>query len=131
MQKQLTPAQKVFLKNASEMVDKMITANGFTVEKFSSMMGLSRSQLYRKIKAATGSSVSLFIRSRRLNYALRLLESGEFLITSIAKKSGFSSESYFRACFKHAFGTSPGKYVRSGKIHDVLNDLPKIEDSKR
>jgi len=110
-QKRLIPSQKAFLKRAAQIVDARITDPGFTVEEFSILMGLSRSQLFRRIKSATGASVCVFIRGRRLNYAVRLLEEGELPIARVANKAGFSSETYFRKCFKEKFGKTPSEYV--------------------
>ncbi len=113
LQQQLIPYQKVFLKKAEQVVDSRITDSGFTVEEFSQMMGLSRSQLFRKLKETTNRSVSVFIRDRRLKYATQLLKEGELHIAQIAVKAGFSSETYFRKCFKETFGVTPGEYARN------------------
>jgi len=110
-QKHLTPSQKAFLKRAAQIVDVRITDQDFTVEEFSILMGLSRSQLFRRIKSTTGASVSVFIRGRRLMYAKSLLEEGELPIARVASKSGFSSENYFRKCFKEAYSMTPTEYT--------------------
>ncbi|MBC8184069.1 helix-turn-helix transcriptional regulator [candidate division KSB1 bacterium] len=110
-QKNLTPHQKAFLKKAARIVDARITDPGFTVEEFSRLMELSRSQLFRKLKTATGASVSVFIRGRRLKYALSLLEKGELPIARVASKVGFSGDTYFRKCFKEAYSMTPTEYI--------------------
>jgi len=110
-QKRLIPSQKAFLKRAAQIVDARITDPGFTVEEFSILMGLSRSQLFRRIKSATGASVCVFIRGRRLNYAVSLLEEGELPIVKVAIKAGFSGETYFRKCFKEAYSMTPTEYI--------------------
>lgn len=116
-----SPLQKAFLKRAVEVVDARISDQEFTVEMFSRFMKLSRSQLFRRIKAATNASVSVFIRQRRLEYAVRLLKAGELPVARVAVKVGFSGETYFRKCFKEAYGVTPGEYMRTGRINDFLN----------
>ena len=119
-----TPRQRVFLKNAAQVVDSRVTDPGFTVEEFSRLMRLSRSQLFRRIKAAAGVSVSVFIRGRRLKLAAQLLEEGELTITQVAARAGFGSVSYFRACFKAAYRMTPGEYARIVNTEEVKLSLP-------
>lgn len=75
-------------------------------------MGLSRSQLYRKIKSITEYSPNEFIRILRLKYAAQMIISGT-PISEIAYKSGFSSASYFTKCFKEFYKVSPTEFIKS------------------
>ena len=72
-------------------------------------MGLSRVQLYRKVKALTGSSPVELIRITRLKQAERLLKSKGKTIAEISYEVGFSSPSYFSKCYKEYFGLLPGE----------------------
>jgi AraC-like DNA-binding protein len=82
------------------------------VEEIASEMNLSRVQLYRKVKALTGSSPVELMRKARLSKAYRLLLSGDKNISEVAYEVGFSAPSYFTKCFKDEFGVLPGD-VRS------------------
>ena len=72
-----------------------------------SRLNLSRSQLYRKIKALTGQTVNEFIRKIRLERAKLILEKGNANISETCYKVGFASPSYFSKCFKAHFGILP------------------------
>ena len=73
-------------------------------------MGLSRSQLYRKIKALIGKSINDFIQDYRMTEAEKLLEMSDLNISEIAYDLGFTSPEYFSTVFKHKHGISPSKY---------------------
>ncbi|MEO0896438.1 MAG: ATP-binding protein [Bacteroidota bacterium] len=74
-------------------------------------LGLSRSNLYRKIKALTGKSIAHFIRGVRLDYAKELLRSKEGIqIAEVAYVSGFNDPAYFNRVFKEEIGVSPGEW---------------------
>ena len=72
-------------------------------------MGISRAQLYRKIKTMTGISPNDIIREARLKRADRLLETTDKSISEIAYEVGFSSPSYFTKCYREFFGRTPNK----------------------
>jgi AraC-like DNA-binding protein len=72
---------------------------------------MSRTQLYRKLKAITGLSANEFIRSIRLKRAAQLLEQGRYSVAEVTYEVGFSDLSYFRECFKKMFGVNPSEYT--------------------
>lgn len=80
----------------------------FSVERLGEAVGLSRVQLYRKVKALTGQTPVELLRKARLEKARRLVEKTERSISEIAYEVGFTSPSYFNKCFKDEFGVSPG-----------------------
>ena len=80
-----------------------------SVETISKEMGISRAQLYRKIKTMTGISPNDIIREARLKRADRLLETTDKSISEIAYEVGFSSPSYFTKCYREFFGRTPNK----------------------
>ena len=69
--------------------------------------GMSRSQLFRKMKALTGAAPSDYIRSYRLNKAKSLLENSDFNVAEAAFEVGFKDPSYFSKIFQEAFGVAP------------------------
>jgi AraC-like DNA-binding protein len=82
----------------------------FSIEDLGEALYLSRSQLHRKIKALTGKSTTLFIRSIRLQKARVLLESTDLSISEIAYRVGFKSPTYFSQIFKKEVGSSPVQF---------------------
>ena len=72
--------------------------------------GLSRTQLYRKVKALMGQSVSDYIQEVRLEKAKHLLSDGNMTIAEIAYEVGYTSPSYFSTAFKAKFDISPSEY---------------------
>ena len=72
-------------------------------------MGLSRVQMYRKVKQLTGQSPVEIIRVTRLKKAERLLKTTKMTVSEISYDVGFSSPSYFSKCFKDYFGCQPGE----------------------
>jgi DNA-binding response OmpR family regulator/signal transduction histidine kinase/ligand-binding sensor domain-containing protein len=103
-----------FLKKAYEIVEKYIASADFDVQQFSSELGMSRAQLYRKIDAISGQSVNEFIRIVRLKKAAELLLSTDLQVSEIAEKVGFNSFAYFSKSFKDFFGVSPLNYKQAG-----------------
>jgi AraC-like DNA-binding protein len=79
----------------------------------SRVSGLSCSHLCRRFKEETGLTPTEFIRKHRLAEARELLLEGQMDSSAVANVLGFSSQSYFIACFKKEFGITPGKYCRS------------------
>lgn len=71
-------------------------------------MNLSRVQLYRKVKAVTGSTPIELLRTARLNRAYQMLMTTDRSVSEIAYQVGFSAPSYFTKCFKEEYGMLPG-----------------------
>jgi AraC-like DNA-binding protein len=71
-------------------------------------MFLSESQLFRKIKALTGQSIALHIRSIRLQNARTMLQNSDSSVAEIAYLTGFNDPSYFTRVFSKEFGVVPG-----------------------
>ena len=82
----------------------------FNVEIFAREVGLSRTQLHRKLKALTGRSASLVIRRQRLRRAAELLASRYGSVTEVAFAVGFKSLSHFSRNFRDEFGVAPSEY---------------------
>ena len=104
----LEDRDKQFLKQLHSIIQKNLSDSEFGVEDISKQIGLSRVQLYRKVKAMTGSSVVDLLRKARLAKAKRLLESRSMSVSEVAYDVGFSAPSYFTKCFKDEFGMLPG-----------------------
>ena len=83
------------------------------VDTLAGLMGLGRSQFYRKIKALTGQSPVELLRGMRLRHARNLLTTTELTISEIAYDSGFSVPAYFTKCFRDAYGQTPSELRES------------------
>lgn len=104
----LEDRDKQFLKQLQAIIQKNLSDSEFGVEDMGQQIGLSRVQLYRKVKAMTGSSVVDLLRKARLAKARRLLETRSMSVSEVAYEVGFSAPSYFTKCFKDEYGMLPG-----------------------
>lgn len=97
-----------FIQSVVGYVQENIESPSLNVEKLSSHLCLSRSQVYRKIKSLTGLSPIEFIRRVRLERSRSLLQNDKNLnVSEVAHKVGFLSASYFTVCYKKQFGELP------------------------
>lgn len=104
----LDDRDKAFVKQLHDIIKSHMGNSDFGVEDIGAEIGLSRVQLYRKVKAITGSSVVDLLRKARLAKGRRLLEANSMNISEVAYEVGFSSPSYFTKCFKDEYGMLPG-----------------------
>lgn len=98
-----------FLLKLHSAIDKHIEDPDFGVAQLCRVVGISRAQLFRKVKALTGKSTSLFIRTYRLHRAKELLQNEDFNISEVAFQVGFKDLSYFSRSFNQEFGKSPSE----------------------
>ena len=98
---------KDFVEKFKALIDAKMGDSGLNVEDLGKDMGLSRVQLYRKIKSLTNYSPNELLRIARLKKAASLLASSDMTVSEIGYEVGFSSPSYFTKCYKEQFGESP------------------------
>ncbi len=99
--------EDIFAEHFRDVIDKNLSNNDCNMDFLASEIGLSRTQLYRKIKAITGKSPNDILREARLQRADHLLKTTHKSTSEIAYEVGFSSPSYFSKCYKEAFGHTP------------------------
>ena len=104
---QITEIDREFLDKAIALIEGSLSDDGFGVDELAREIGMSRSVLYRKIRALTGMSIVEFLRHIRLDNAERLLKSGKYNVSEVMYMVGFSSLSYFSRAFKKEFGRLP------------------------
>jgi AraC-like DNA-binding protein len=75
-------------------------------------LNMGKTKLTAVMKEATGMSPGEYIEDVRLRHAAQMLESGNYTVTEVADKLGFSSASYFSVRFKEKFGVPPGRYPK-------------------
>ena len=108
-----TSLDKQFLNDAIECINENIKDTEFDLEKFSVLMGHSKSTLNEKLKMLTGFTPTAFIREIRLTSSYKLLnEEKEIRIDELASAVGFSDPKYFSTCFKKKYGISPTKILK-------------------
>lgn len=108
----LNPTEEKFLNHLMDFIEKTWNKTNFKVDDFGKDLGLSKSQLYRKLKSLTGKSPNTFIKEYRLDKAITLLNKNENNISEIAFETGFNSPSYFSKCFLETYGILPSNYLK-------------------
>ena len=104
--------EEVFLKKAIEVVEKQMGNPEFNVTLFYKEMGMSQSNLFRKLKAVTNLSPTEFIRTIKLKRAASLIQQKSGTIEEVAFQAGFNDMSYFYRCFKKQFRITPAEYQK-------------------
>jgi DNA-binding response OmpR family regulator len=105
--------QKVFLERVTAIIEKHLSEEEFSVETFAAEIGMSRSQLHRKLKALTNKGPNELIRSFRLQRAAELIRQDAGSLAEIAYQVGFGSQAYFTRSFGEEFGVSPSEYRKT------------------
>jgi len=108
----LSPEEERFLHALMDFLDHSYIRADLKIEHFSSNLGLSKAQLYRKVKALTGKSLNTFVKDYRLEKALHLLLKKRGNISEVAFDTGFNSPAYFSKCFSQAYHILPSQLVR-------------------
>ncbi len=112
LKKPVLSTDEKFLQKALSIVEENLENEKFSVDDLAEGVGMSRSQLHRKIHALTGKPATHFIRTIRLQHAAEFIRANAGNITEIAYKVGFSSQSYFTKCFAEQFSCSPSEYKK-------------------
>lgn len=99
-----------FIINLREYILQNIDSTNLNGDSIGKHFGVSRANLYRKLKALTNQSISEFVRSVRLKKAMELIQDGKLNVSEIAYSAGFSSLSNFSRSFKKAYGKTPSDF---------------------
>lgn len=111
----LNAADKSFLAKATRLVEEHMSDAGVNVEWLAGQLFMSRTQLYRKIKAVTNQSVHEFVTGIRLSKAAEMLLQGQLSVSEIAYMVGYADATSFTRIFQKQYGTTPKKYSQSAK----------------
>lgn len=98
-----------FIKKLTKILEVNLEKDQFGVKELTKEVGLSRTQLYRKLHFLTGKSTSQFIREYRLQRAKEMLQNNVATASEIAYRVGFGSHTYFNTCFHDYYGYPPGE----------------------
>ena len=112
-QKRLLDLEKEFLSEFHKIVFDNMQQGIKTVEVVSEKIGMSRSSLYRKIKAITGQNINEYIRNIKIEHAAYLIKKEKFTISQAAYEVGFGDAKYFRKIFKEKYGKPPSAFKPS------------------
>lgn len=101
-----------FINNLQEFINKHLSDPELSIEMLSGELGLSRAQLFRKVKAKLGVSPVDLIRQIRMQKAQQMFRRTDLSVSEVAYSVGFSSSSYFSKCYKDYFGVAPKQQLR-------------------
>ena len=125
---ELTSIDEHFLTRVKNAIEANIGNEQFSVDQLGREVGMSRSQIHRKLRALTNQSASQFIRSFRLARAKSKIEQDAGTNYEIANSVGFASTSYFSRCFLQHFGCTPTELKSGTHITDATQaDYPLIK----
>lgn len=106
----ISKPDRKFISEFSALVESNLSNEDFNVESICKSMGISRVQLYRKVKGLMDINVNDYILNTRLKKAKYLLKHEDCTIGEIASKTGFSSSAYFSSVFKSKEGITPKEF---------------------
>jgi len=116
--------EEIFLAKLKDAIDKNLETPDFGVDELGREIGMSRSQIHRKLQSLSGVAPSRYIRTRKLQKARDLLQRKVGTVSEISDRFGFSSPAYFSQVYADEFGYPPSeeqKHVAKVK-HDILSD---------
>ena len=101
-----------FLEKFVKMVEDNIDDPELSGDRLACELGMSKGNLYKKLKTLTGMTVNIYVRTIRLKIAARLLKQGTYNISEVAYSVGFNNPKYFSTCFSEMFKLSPKEYMK-------------------
>lgn len=111
--KKMSENERKLLNNFDSVVQQNYNNSDLNVDFICTAMAMSKVQLYRKIKAITGSTINEYIQSVRVETAKDLLSNTDLSLSEIAHKCGYSSSSYFSKNFKQLVGKTPSEWKKT------------------
>ncbi len=111
----VTDRDEEFMCGAMKWIEDNIENPELTIDQLATHLGMGRTTMYNKLKALTGKSPVELIKEYRINKARMLLETGQFSVSEVAYKVGFSDPSYFSKCFREYNKVSPAEWLKKSK----------------
>ncbi len=112
----VTDRDEEFLKEVMSWLSKNIENSDLTIDQLASHLGLGRTTMYNKLKSLTGKSPVELLKEYRITKAKLLLHTGQFSVSEVAYKVGFSDPGYFSRCFREQFHMSPAEYLKTHNL---------------
>ncbi|WP_221657916.1 hybrid sensor histidine kinase/response regulator transcription factor [Bacteroides salyersiae] len=104
-----------FMQKITQIIEDNLDSEKIDVTYLADKLYMSKSTLYRKVKALTGISTNEYVRKIKMQNAEKLILEGRYTISEIAFRVGMNSAVYFRQCFKEEFGVSPSEFLKKLK----------------
>jgi AraC-like DNA-binding protein len=108
----ITEQEEKFLNQFVDLLETSMGQPDFNIDSICKSIGISRAQLYRKVKALTAMSPNSFLKELRLRKAMRLIKQQYGNVAEIGYETGFSNPSYFSSLFQQRFGILPSQFRR-------------------
>ncbi|MCM1151965.1 MAG: ATP-binding protein [Alistipes senegalensis] len=112
----VTDRDEEFMKEVMSWLGKNIENSDLTIDQLASHLGLGRTTMYNKLKSLTGKSPVELLKEYRITKAKLLLRTGQFSVSEVAYKVGFSDPGYFSRCFREQFRMSPAEYLKTHNL---------------
>ncbi|TXF88052.1 response regulator [Neolewinella aurantiaca] len=112
---ELESPDEYLIQDLIKLVEDNIENPELSVQFLAHEIGMSRANLYRKLKSIVNDTPVSFIKKIRLDRARKILKMNKFYVSEVAYMCGFSSRKYFTRCFQKAFGCSPSEYAEQHK----------------
>ncbi|MBP6385256.1 MAG: response regulator [Pseudarcicella sp.] len=107
--------EKDFIDNFINLIEANIENEELDIDYICVELGISRTNLYNKLKSITGQPVGDFVRGIRLRKAAQILATQDSTVLEAMYSVGFQSKSYFAKAFRKEFGKSPSEFIESMK----------------
>lgn len=112
----VTDRDEAFMKNVMDWLGENVENSELTINQLATHLGLGRTTMYNKLKSLTGKSPVELIKEYRINKSCLLLRTGQFSVSEVAYKVGFSDPGYFSRCFRDQFSMSPAEYLKTHNL---------------
>ena len=112
----VTDRDEEFMKEVMTWLGDNIENSGLTIDQLASHLGLGRTTMYNKLKSLTGKSPVELIKEFRITRSKLLLRTGQFSVSEVAYRVGFSDPGYFSRCFREMFRMSPAEYLKTHNL---------------
>ncbi len=109
----VTDRDEAFMKNVMDWLGENVENSELTIDQLAAHLGLGRTTMYNKLKSLTGKSPVELIKEYRINKSRLLLQTGQFSVSEVAYKVGFSDPGYFSRCFRDQLNMSPAEYLKA------------------
>ena len=112
----VTDRDEEFMKEVMSWLADHIENSDLTIDQLASHLGLGRTTMYNKLKSLTGKSPVELIKEYRITKSRMLLGTGQFSVSEVAYKVGFSDPGYFSRCFREQYHMSPAEYLKTHNL---------------
>lgn len=122
----------VFIDKLNDVIQANLSNENFGVKELAEQIGMSHSQIHRRLKSISKKSISQFIREYRLEKGKEMLTEQANTVAEVSYNVGFGSPSYFNKCFHDYFGFPPGEYKKQVQQQPVKagNEISDNADNK-